>query len=119
MSTLGAFTIGLSGTVTLMTIGLCFLSLGNGYPPLVRSLLASIVDKTHVNTMYTTISVFETMGSIIAGPLLAGAFRIGLKLGGAWIGLPFLAAGCLFGSAAVIVISINLSSLEHTASDRD
>lgn len=116
MSTLGAFTMGLSETVGLMAVGLALFALGNGYPPLLRSLLASIVDKRHVNTMYTIISVFESMGSIVAGPLLAASFRLGMNMDGAWIGLPFLMTGCLFGSAAVAVIAINVSSVEREAS---
>ncbi|KAF5130009.1 Efflux pump ustT [Metarhizium anisopliae] len=116
MSTLGAFTMGLSETVGLMAVGLALFALGNGYPPLLRSLLASIVDKRHVNTMYTIMSVFESMGSIVAGPLLAASFRLGMDMDGAWIGLPFLMTGCLFGSAAVAVVAINVSSVEREAS---
>jgi hypothetical protein len=115
MSTFGSFTIGLSETEGLMYVGLGFFALGYGYPPLIRSLLASIIDKRHSNMMYTTISVFETMGSIVAGPLLAASFRTGLEWGSAWIGLPFLVAGCLFGSATIAVSAMNRSSLERRA----
>ncbi|OAA38902.1 Major facilitator superfamily domain, general substrate transporter [Metarhizium rileyi] len=117
MSALGAFTIGLSERVTLMSVGLGLFALGNGYPPLLRSLLASIVDKRQVNMMYTSMSVFETMGSIVAGPLLAASFRLGMELDGAWIGLPFLVTGCLFGSAAIAVACISVSSVERKASE--
>jgi hypothetical protein len=79
MSTFSSFTIGLSETEGLMHVGLGFFSLGYGYGPLIRSLLASIIDKRHFNIMYTTISVFETMGSIVARPLLAASFnRLGV-----------------------------------------
>jgi hypothetical protein len=117
MSTLGSFTIGLSGTVYLLSVGLGLFALGTGYPPLIRSLLASIVDKRHFNMMYTTIRVFVTMGSIVAGPLLAASFRKGMEWDGTWIGLPFLVAGSLFGCAAIAVSSMSQSRLERRATD--
>lgn len=68
--TLGAFTIGIAGEPVLMSIGLGLLSLGSGYTLLVRSLLASTVEKNQVGTMYTTISALEIIGILVAGPLL-------------------------------------------------
>lgn len=115
MSTFGSFTIGLSETEGFMYFGLGLFALGYGYPPLIRSLLASIIDKHHFNMMYTTMSVFETMGSVVAGPLLAASFRTGLEWGDTWIGLPFLVAGSLFGSAALAVSAMNRSNLERRA----
>lgn len=115
MSTIGCFTIGLSETEGFMYIGVGLFALGYGYSPLIRSLLASVIDKRHFSTMYTTISIFETMGSVVAGPLLAASFRTGLEWGRSWIGLPFLVAGCFFGSAATAIGCIKRSSLERRA----
>lgn len=89
MSTFGSFTIGLSETEGLIYVGLGLFALGYGYPPLIRGLLASIIDKRHFNMMYTTMSVFEAIGSVVAGPLLAASFRTGLEWG-------MLGLGCLF-----------------------
>lgn len=49
------------------------------------------------------LAVLETMGALIAGPLLSMAFRRGLGLGSVWVGLPFIDASCLFGIASVVV----------------
>jgi hypothetical protein len=83
-------------------------SLGGGYNVLVRSLLTSIVEASHVGTLYNTIAVTETIGMLFAGPLLSSSFRSGLDLGGAWIGLPFIVAGGFFATAMVIVLSVRL-----------
>lgn len=39
------------------------------------------------------ISTLEAVGILIAGPLLAISFRIGMQGGGAWLGLPYIVAG--------------------------
>ncbi|EPE06190.1 general substrate transporter [Ophiostoma piceae UAMH 11346] len=57
----------------------------------------------HTSRLYTLTSMVETAGSVLAGPVLAWAFSSGLRLGGAWIGLPYyyvcglcaIALGCL------------------------
>ncbi|KAK8145611.1 hypothetical protein G3M48_004226 [Beauveria asiatica] len=109
-SSVGAFVIGASANVPLMTVGLGLFTLSYAYPMLARSLLASVVDKRHTDVMYTTISIFEALGSIIAGPLLSASFRQGLVWGTEWLGLPFLLAGALFGSAVVLLSSVGLVS---------
>lgn len=91
-------------------MGLVIISLGGGYNVLIRSLLTSIVEANHVGTLYNTIAVTETVGLVIAGPLLSASFRRGLEMGGAWIGLPFIVAGGLFVTAIVVVFSIRLQN---------
>jgi hypothetical protein len=61
-----------------------------------------------MGTLYNTIAVTETIGTIIAGPLLSMSFRRGLEMGGLWIGLPFIIAGVLFSAAAIIVYIVRL-----------
>ncbi|KAK7931277.1 adenylate cyclase [Apiospora marii] len=99
----GAFVIGLAETSLAMACGLAVFALGAGYNSLVRSLLASLVEQRHAGMLYTAVSIFETAGVLVAGPLLAFCFRTGLDWGGPWIGLPYLAAGCLFAVAAAAV----------------
>ncbi len=106
---MGVFVIGLSENAFFMIFGLGLSTLSYGYRVLVRSLLAPIVDGHHSNAMYTTISLFESMGSIMAGPLLSALFREGMKWGEAWLGLPFLLIGVLYGSATVGLLSVGLS----------
>ncbi|OAA52645.1 Major facilitator superfamily domain, general substrate transporter [Beauveria brongniartii RCEF 3172] len=108
-SFVGAFVIGLSENAIFMIFGLGLSTLSYGYQVLVRSLLASVVDGHHSNVMYTTITLFESMGSIMAGPLLSASFREGMKWGEAWLGLPFLLTGVLYGSATVGLLSVGLS----------
>jgi hypothetical protein len=48
----------------------------------------------------------RSAGQLIAGPLLAAFFTIGLRWGGAWLGLPFVFAGFLQILAGLIVFSV-------------
>lgn len=114
---MGAFTIGLASEPVLMSIGLGLLSLGSGYTLLVRSLLASLVEKNQIGTMYSGISVVETIGVLVAGPLLAISFRVGMEKDGGWLGLPYIVAGFLFTLATCLVSAIRASSLEHPHTD--
>lgn len=100
-----------------MCIGLGLISLGSGYTLLIRSLLASTVEKYHIGTMYTMISTVETIGILIAGPLLAMSFRIGMEGDGTWLGLPYIVAGFLFALATLTVCVIRASSLEQPRLD--
>jgi MFS-type transporter involved in bile tolerance (Atg22 family) len=89
-------------------------SFGGGYNALIRSILTSLVEQHHIGTLYNMIAVIETVGQIFAGPLLSGTFRQGMNMGGAWIGLPFIVAGGLFATAAVVVFSVRLPNmLQH------
>lgn len=108
---LGAFAIGLAEEPVLMSAGLALLSMGSAYTLLVRSLLASTVEKNQIGTMYTVISTIEGIGILIAGPLLAICLRVGMERGGAWLGLPYIVAGLLFATATFIVTGIRASHL--------
>lgn len=108
--TAGSFAIGLAPTSALFTAAFAVYRVEVCYTPAVISLIAGIagVDdarREQTSLLYLCISFMRCAGAIVAGPLLAAAFRAGLHLGGRWIGLPFIVAGCLQAIAAVIVFS--------------
>jgi hypothetical protein len=74
-----------------------------GYPLLLRSLLTSLMRGHYIGTLYNAIGFAQTVGALVAGPLLATSLRLGLKLGKGWEGLPYTASGCLFLTAVVAV----------------
>ncbi|WQF90194.1 Putative major facilitator superfamily, MFS transporter superfamily [Colletotrichum destructivum] len=117
--TLGAFTIGCSDTSVTMVFGLGIFALGSGYNILIRSLLASVVDKDNIGMLYTMMSISETIGALVAGPLLAASFRTGMGWGGPWIRLPYMSAGFLLAVATMVVCSTNLSRLQPREVDMD
>jgi hypothetical protein len=40
--------------------------------------------------MFTTLSVMDTTGTLLAGPLVAMTFKFGVRIGGLWHGMPYL-----------------------------
>jgi hypothetical protein len=91
--------------------GLIVYTLGTGFTPIVRSLVTFLVESHHASKtsdiarLYALISVMEGIGSLVAGPGMAWAFRLGMSLGQRWLGLPFGFATVLFALISVIVFS--------------
>ncbi|KXJ90723.1 major facilitator superfamily domain-containing protein [Microdochium bolleyi] len=66
-------------------------SLGSGLLPLCRSMVTNFCPAERTTSLFSLISMVETVGGLPAGLLLAWLFSMGMKLGGGWwYGLPFL-----------------------------
>jgi Na+/melibiose symporter-like transporter len=117
---LGFLIMAVASNIALLTAGLMVTTLGTGYPSLMRSLATSVVEEDYLARLSSAITVFETLGSIISSPVLAGFFHWGLHLGGLWQGLPFFAATLITSLAGVLVSSIRLppSSRVETGSSQ-
>ncbi|KFG83653.1 hypothetical protein MANI_015986 [Metarhizium anisopliae] len=107
---LGAFCLGLAPTLETFLSSLVIFTVGIGYNLILRSLIASYAKDDKTGLMFTAISVSEGLGGLIAGPIMAMLFRVGLNLGRAWIGLPFLFAGLLFSTSTLIVFLVPVAS---------
>ena len=73
-----------------------------------------MVDSSNIAQLYTAIAVLDTCGSLIAGPILSGTFRLGLRLGGGWISLPYMFAAGLFGLVAIIIFLVKADPKDET-----
>ena len=111
---LGSLALSVSSTAALMIIGLIIYTMGTGFVPVVRSLITSRVEAHHasktsdIGRLYAVIAVMEGIGSLVAGPGMAFAFRVGMKMGEAWLGLPFLVATVLFGGIAGVMFWVRI-----------
>ena len=93
----------LSPKLALMAVGMVFTALGSGCGSLVRSIANSMVDIDQVARLNGAISIVDTLGILVSGPLLAEVFSLGLRMGGAWIALPFFIAAILTAIASLIL----------------
>ncbi|KID94349.1 Major facilitator superfamily, partial [Metarhizium majus ARSEF 297] len=107
---LGAFCLGLAPTLETFLSSLVIFTVGIGYNLILCSLIASYAKDDKTGLMFTEIPVSEGLGGLIAGPIMAMLFRVGLNLGRAWIGLPFLFAGLLFSTSTLIVFLVPVTS---------
>ncbi|OJZ79635.1 hypothetical protein ASPFODRAFT_148805 [Aspergillus luchuensis CBS 106.47] len=112
----GAFGIGLADRSIIVIISLMIYSLGFGYGPAMRGLLITIAEGQRASDLLMCISLIESTGLLLSGPLLAASFRVGMALRGVWIGLPFILVGCCLACATAIVIGIRIGGEPHQAS---
>lgn len=59
-----------------------------------------------IGRLYALITFTEGIGSLIVGPGMAWAFRLGIELGKVWLGIPFAFAAVLFILIAPVVFLI-------------
>ncbi|KAK6215273.1 major facilitator superfamily transporter [Colletotrichum tabaci] len=105
---LGALSMAASPTIGAFIGGLAILSLGSGWGSYVRSLCAVYVDAAHRTRLYSIISVVETVGMTFTEPMLAGLFGLGMRLGGLWIGLPYVGVAGFCIAALGLLLFVRL-----------
>lgn len=88
----GCLVIALAPSGIVLAFGLVPYAFGSGLSSLIRSVLSALVEQHHIAILNTLIGITESVGVMVASPLLAMSLSLGLKMGGAWIGLPFLLA---------------------------
>ncbi|KAL3469727.1 major facilitator superfamily domain-containing protein [Aspergillus californicus] len=105
---IGLAMIALAAIPAWYITGLVISALGAGFFVFARSLVTQLVTPAQRSTLYAAIAVMQSVGSLVAGPLLASLFRAGLTMGRDKMGLPFLVAGALVfvGVGAVSVIRV-------------
>ncbi|KAJ8066985.1 hypothetical protein OCU04_004364 [Sclerotinia nivalis] len=103
--TLGSILIAASPTLPLAILGMTVFTLGAGYISITRSLITTLVDQQHKGQLYAAVAVVETTGRLIAGPAFAQLYIVGLRLKGAWVGLPFFGLGVICGLSGIAVWS--------------
>lgn len=69
----------------------------------ITSVATSFTPAEHVATIYTALSMSQSIGIIIAGPTFAKLYSAGMHIGLEWSGLPFGVAASLY---AVIMITL-------------
>lgn len=100
---IGTSIIFAAGSWTILVLGQVLYSMGMAFSVPARSIVTSMVEKKHLAALYTTISVLLYSGMLTGGPLFAGAFGWGLRLGGLWTGMPYLISGGCFALALLAV----------------
>lgn len=109
ISGLAALTLGLAPTLPGFLLGLVILALGSGTFSLVRSLMSLYVDPVHRSRLFGLVGMVEIVGQIYAQPMLAELFALGMRLGGEWIGLPYLGLAVLVAVVTVLLLFVRVS----------
>ncbi|KAI1103050.1 MFS general substrate transporter [Jackrogersella minutella] len=104
----GSFVLGISASLSVFVGGLIIMSLGSGASSFIKSIAASHVDAEHRSRLFTVMALLEVGSNIWTTPALAGLFTLGMKLGGDWIGLPYI--GVSLTCLAMLVLSLFVSA---------
>ena len=70
-----------------------------------------------VGTLFTTLSMMDTLGSLLAGPIVAKTFSWSMRLDGIWKGLPFVMSFLLCGAAVLMLSGAGSKGLPVEADD--
>lgn len=111
MTTISFFVMGIAAYPALLIIGLLIYNLGTGYNAAMRSISIHVVggqSSPDVGKLMSTIAIAESIGAMVAGPLLNKMFEWGMDLGSAWLGLPFLGAVVIFAGMTVVTMCISV-----------
>jgi MFS family permease len=109
LSLIGFAAMGLAPVPVLLIGGLVIMSLGSAFMITMRSLVTSLVLPDHVGTLYSAIGISQALGMFVAGPLFAYLFKLGMHLGNAWMGMPFLQAALFYMVATIAVWRVRIS----------
>ncbi|KAK4221416.1 major facilitator superfamily domain-containing protein [Podospora fimiseda] len=99
----GALIEGFSHGIFWFLFGLTVGTLGSANSPLGRAVSAAHVDPQQTSRLFALISILETSGALIGGPVLALLFNAGLSKKGLWIGLPWF---YIVGLAVVALVAL-------------
>ncbi|XWX01277.1 hypothetical protein V2A60_009303 [Cordyceps javanica] len=76
-------------SIGAVVAGLIVKTLGAGLSSLCRSLATAHTTTENTAKLQTVIGIITTVGMLVAAPLLAFLFSLGMKLGGLMLGLPY------------------------------
>jgi len=128
--TAGAMVImGIAAHPALLILGLLIFNLGTGFNAAMRSTSIHVIGgqaSPDIGRLMSVIAIMESIGSMVAGPVLNKSFEWAIDLGEPWIGLPFLASALVFASMTFVTFRINVKDndgasayMEVDSSDED
>jgi hypothetical protein len=115
LTTVSFVIIGLAGYPVLLVVGLLVYNFGTGYNAAMRSVAVHVVGgqaSPDVGKLMSTIAIVESIGAMIAGPVLSAMFQWGMDLGSAWLGLPFLGSVVVLAAMTALTFAIRVEDRE-------
>lgn len=111
--TFGTLGIGLSPSIPPLIISLIMQSSGFGFLFVTRSLITTLIRKEETAKLFTVIEILQSVGAVIASLVITNVFRVGIDLGGVWIGLAWFVTSLLFVMVGVAVWFVKIPSKQN------
>lgn len=65
-----------------------------------------VPSQNQIATLYAAMSVSRSVGGVVAGPIFASLYGVGMQLGLEWSGLPFAVGSIIFLLTLIPVVCI-------------
>lgn len=111
LTTVSMLVMGFAAYPALLVFGLLIYNMGTGYQAAMRSVAIHVVGgqaSPDVGKLMSTIAIVESIGVMVAGPLLSQMFQWGMDLGSTWLGLPFMGSFVVLAVMTVATFSISV-----------
>ncbi|KAK6519886.1 hypothetical protein TWF506_000181 [Arthrobotrys conoides] len=103
---IGSALMALAPNLFFLVSGLTIFAHGYGLSALIHSLAASVVEPRYIVILYNAMSVAETTGDFISGPILSSTFSFGQRIGKEWFGLFMMVMAFFYLVVTVAIFSI-------------
>ncbi|KAH7251045.1 major facilitator superfamily domain-containing protein [Fusarium tricinctum] len=81
--------------------------------PALRSLLLAMAHGAGAGAVLSAVEVLNAISAVVAGPVMAEGFRLGMGWGGMWLGLHWFIAMFILLPGAVIIICMRFDAFER------
>ena len=71
------------------------MSAGAGLTALVRSLISESTAPKNISVVFSIMTLLTIVGGAFGGPIYSETYSAGVRLGPAWVGLPFVVAAAM------------------------
>ncbi|OAA82646.1 Major facilitator superfamily domain, general substrate transporter [Akanthomyces lecanii RCEF 1005] len=113
LATVSAFGIGIASTFYAILPFLPLSTFRAVSRASLNSLLPSLAGPERTGALYSVMAVLDSIGMMIAAPATAAIFKSGLRLGGMWIGLPYILSGVLMMISTAILFAVRIANEDH------
>jgi MFS family permease len=117
LTTVAFLVMGAAAHPALLIIGLLVFNMGTGYNAAMRSVAIHVVGgqaSPDIGRLFAVIAIVESIGIMVAGPLLAEFFDWGIRMGEPWIGLPYIASAGVFAVITVVTFILSVKGKDTT-----
>jgi len=107
------------GLIIARRLALVVYCLGSGYYSAIRSFVTSLVEKDEIGLLYTVIGMIDSIGTLVATPLVTIAFSFGVRTGGLLMGLPFFVVGALYMFSGVMTWCLKATKIDEDEEEEE
>ncbi|TQW01729.1 major facilitator superfamily domain-containing protein [Cordyceps javanica] len=113
LAAISAFGIGFASTFYAILPFLLLSTFQSVSRASLNSLLPSLAGPDQTGALYSVVAVLDSLGLMVAAPATAAIFKVGLRWGGAWVGLPYILCGVFMTVSTVILFAVRITREDH------